>query len=291
LTGATNTSLLLAAVQDSQAGIYAVRVTNWFGEVVSSNALLRANHAPTADAGATMLQVISANHHHATVVLDGSRSSDPDGDPLQLAWFKAGATSPIATGAVVAVTVPLGQHPITMVVDDGLATNSQPLTVEVITTSQALECLRALVEDRAPKPKPLLATLSAALAAIDRSNPTAAFNQLQAFQNQVKAQVAPIDPVLAELFLLKLQEVMEILGGETRAHGRGHFTKIERQSNGRVRLQFSSPATVVCIIEASTNLVDWEAVGSARCDANGDSGFEDVNSVKLPYRYYRIVQP
>ena len=46
--------------------------------------------------------------------------------------------------------------------------------------------------------RPLIATLKAALEAFEdgRSNP--ALNQLHAFQNKVRAQIAPIDPILAD---------------------------------------------------------------------------------------------
>ena len=43
LTGATNTTLVLTNVQPSQAGLYALSVTNAFGGIVSSNAILTVN--------------------------------------------------------------------------------------------------------------------------------------------------------------------------------------------------------------------------------------------------------
>jgi hypothetical protein len=47
LAGATSTSLTLANVQPAQAGNYSVRVTNTFGSVISSNALLTVTLPPT----------------------------------------------------------------------------------------------------------------------------------------------------------------------------------------------------------------------------------------------------
>jgi len=49
LDGATNASLTLANVQMSQAGSYAVLVTNAYGSVLSSNALLTVDTAPPCD--------------------------------------------------------------------------------------------------------------------------------------------------------------------------------------------------------------------------------------------------
>ena len=56
------------------------------------------NRPPHADASATAPVVISANPVDAEVVLDGSRSWDPDGDPLHYLWYQAGVAGAIATG-------------------------------------------------------------------------------------------------------------------------------------------------------------------------------------------------
>jgi hypothetical protein len=47
LAGATGTALTLSNVQSAQAGSYAVRVTNTFGSVLSSNAVLTVNSTPS----------------------------------------------------------------------------------------------------------------------------------------------------------------------------------------------------------------------------------------------------
>jgi hypothetical protein len=73
-----------------------------------------------------------------------------------------------------------------------------------------VEWLIALVDDSAVgNPKPLMATLSAALASIERGNFLAAANQLNAFQNKVRAQVA--DPALASQFIEAAQQVIDAL--------------------------------------------------------------------------------
>ena len=65
---------------------------------------------------------------------------------------------------------------------------SSPVTVAVLTTSQAVQRLIALVN--APslqRAQPLLATLEAAMAAVARGDRVPAANQLGAFENKVKA--------------------------------------------------------------------------------------------------------
>ena len=72
------------------------------------------NQAPVADAGPD--QALNAILGTATVTLDGSGSSDPDGDPLTFTW-----TGPFGAvgGVSPTVTLPGGVHTITLTVEDG----------------------------------------------------------------------------------------------------------------------------------------------------------------------------
>ncbi len=122
---------------------------------------------------------------------------------------------------------------------------------------------------------PLVATLSAAPQWIRRRNLVSAINQLQAFQNKVPAQVAPSDAALAATFLQAAQDIIDALsGGNTnlasRPHGR--FPAARHQSNGQ--LQFTGERGAVYMLEASTNLLDWERIGVAREQADGTFLFE-----------------
>jgi hypothetical protein len=246
------------------------------------------NHPPVADAGATLGLVISANNSNATVVLNGTRSSDADGDVLQYLWFKAGAADPIATGAVAVVALPLGTNVLTLSVSDGLATNSQTFTVEVISTAQAVAQLVTLCQSGASGSQPLIAKLSAALAAIDRSNPTAAINQLQAFQNQVRAQVAPLDQALADTFIQDAQNIIDALGGGSKANGK---LTLVHTADGTVRLRGAATPGVLYIIETSTNLLNWENIGVATDNGTATFEFEDTNALPASIRFYRVLSP
>jgi RHS repeat-associated protein len=96
-----------------------------------------ANNPPTADAGADRETVVGA-----TVDLDGSASSDPDGDPLRYGWrftaLPADSTAAL-TGADTAApsfTVDAaGEYRIELVVNDG-AVDSAPDTVSVVTVNR-----------------------------------------------------------------------------------------------------------------------------------------------------------
>jgi len=136
----------------------------------------------------------------------------------------------------------------------------------------------------------LAATLEAALASINRGNSGAAANQLHAFQNKVRAQVAPEDPVLAQTLLRAAQQVIAALDGAGAVEVAGKLHSIKHQAGGKIQLKFNGTAGWVQIVEASTNLVDWEMIGAAVDRGDGSFEFEDANASKFPGRFYRIKQ-
>jgi hypothetical protein len=97
-----------------------------------------ANSAPLADAGSD--QTIVAGQ---VVVLDGTGSADPDGDPLSYRWMLT-ATAPGSTASIADPAAPVtsfiadrpGDYAAQLVVNDGLL-DSAPDTVVVSTTNSA----------------------------------------------------------------------------------------------------------------------------------------------------------
>lgn len=178
-----------------------------------------ANHPPVADATATQPRVIACNSSNAAVILNGSKSYDPDGDPLQYFWYVNGAANPSATGKVAVVVLPVGTNSIRLMVSDGQASGNQTIHVRVLTSQQAVEDLILEVVRDVPRYQPLVATLAAAHDAIDRGGYTPAINQLHAFQLKVRAQVAPMDSALAKMLTRTAQQIIDAVdcarsGGE-----------------------------------------------------------------------------
>jgi len=166
------------------------------------------NDAPVADATATSTKyVISSNNTDATVSLDGTRSSDVDGDALTYAWYLGG--NPLATGATASATVPVGTQAIELRVSDGSATGTTTVTIPVLTAAQATRAIQPLVGGE----KSLLAQLESAAAAFERGQMKAGCNQLRAFINHVNAQSGKkINATTAAELVARAQEIIRAVG-------------------------------------------------------------------------------
>jgi hypothetical protein len=103
------------------------------------------NHAPTADASRTSQRVIAGDNHYAAVRLNGSLSSDPDGDELSYQWFRGDEL--LAQGIFARVTLPVGTHVIRLSVRDGSLSGDTEVVVRVLTPAQAVRSLILKVEN------------------------------------------------------------------------------------------------------------------------------------------------
>lgn len=193
-------------------------------------------------------------------------------------------------GVVAVVTLPVGVHLIDLVVDDGMADDTDSITIEVITPSQALgTLLQDVIDSGAGNGQSLPASLWAALDSIDRGNPISAINQLQAFQHKVLVQVAPEDLDLAAGFIQRAQDVIDTLA-EGRI-GSKNLRALANQDTDRVSVGFSGSAGSTYLVEASDDLVNWRKIGVARHRGDGTFDFDDPDTARIPHRFYRIVQP
>ncbi|NHJ20927.1 MAG: hypothetical protein EAX91_08300 [Candidatus Lokiarchaeota archaeon] len=90
------------------------------------------NQPPIADAGPD--QTLEQTSHAGTeVYLDGSGSSDPDGDELTYTWNWAGGSTTGMTPAP--VIFPLGTTTVTLTVSDGIYTDSDTVDITIIDTT------------------------------------------------------------------------------------------------------------------------------------------------------------
>jgi hypothetical protein len=98
------------------------------------------NRPPVAIANTLPSTVTAPDSSGATIRLDASGSSDPDGDALTYSWTDQGVV--IATGAVVDVKLPIGAHLIALTVSDGRGgvntTIAQSVTINAPTATSSL---------------------------------------------------------------------------------------------------------------------------------------------------------
>ncbi|MHC5173843.1 MAG: GLUG motif-containing protein [Planctomycetota bacterium] len=108
----------------------------WIDEAIDYPRLwFEKNIPPVANAGADQ-RVFAFGGGSVDVQLDGTGSSDGDGDPLEYVWFND-ANELIAEGAEPSVVLPVGVHVIDLIVNDGTE-DSQPDSC-VVTVLEAIE--------------------------------------------------------------------------------------------------------------------------------------------------------
>jgi hypothetical protein len=292
LAGATQSALIYSNAQPNVSGVYSVIVSNLVSTVTSSNATLRVNLRPIANASATRGLLISANGTNATAVLDGSRSYDRDGDLLQYTWFVPPAARPIATDAVAVVTLPVATNRIQLVVSDGFASSTDTVTVAVLTTAQGVLMMEAMVQASDLRhAQPFVASLDAAYASIVRGNTTPAMNQLKAFENKVRVQAADLSPALATVLIQVTGQILDALAAGPGGRMRPRAARIEPRDHFPGHLAFFASPRGVYIIEASPDLVTWRPIGVAVEMDEGRFEFDDRETSRFPARFYRITKP
>jgi hypothetical protein len=129
------TGLLRIAPGFNAAGVYTgiVRATDQAGLADSETltlSVIDVNRPPVADAGADIrLPYVAVAA--TPVALDGTGSSDPEGQPLTYAWSENGTV--LATGPTPTVNLALGTHRLALVVNDGVfASPPDEVVVQIV---------------------------------------------------------------------------------------------------------------------------------------------------------------
>lgn len=125
----------------------------------SVTVVVKSNHRPLASAGADVSCVCVPSGEPVPVQLDGSGSSDFDGDPLAFTWLEHGVE--VASGAAPLVAFAPGLHTIDLVVSDGisepahdtvvvaLVPDTEPPVLAVVGTARTIECSASYSDDGA----------------------------------------------------------------------------------------------------------------------------------------------
>ena len=103
---------------------------------------------------------MSTTGSSASVTLDGSASSDPDGDPLTYAWKEGGTV--LATTVKPTVPLNIGTHTLTLTVTDPYGASSTASVTITVTRANVAPVLNAIPDQTATAGKLLTFTLTLA---------------------------------------------------------------------------------------------------------------------------------
>jgi hypothetical protein len=143
-------------------------------------------------------------------VLDGSGSSDVENDPLTYSWWDG--TNQISSGVLATNLLSPGSHELSLQVSDGKAVGMATATVEVIAPAEGVGIIIVLLHESdlgRRNIQPLITSLKNAAAAFDRCDAKPGANQLEAFKNKVRAQIAPLNPELAARLTAAVEQVLD----------------------------------------------------------------------------------
>ncbi len=172
-----------------------------------------ADQPPVADASGTARRVVSANNQDALVRLDGSRSSDPDGDALGFGWFADGQL--VAEGVTAEVRRPMGKHIFRLVVTDGQTGAEDTVVVRVITTATAVRELSvnvALAKLPHGKKTACLVILRNAARAFDHGKTRLGVHELQLMQHLLRAR--GVNQSVAKPLIVEAQHIINAALGQ-----------------------------------------------------------------------------
>ena len=176
--------------------------------------IIQASPVLTFTGNTTNAVVISADNREAAVFLDGSASFDADGDAISLFWFVDDAAVPFASGATASITLDPGHHIISLVADDGRASGTSELAVEIITPAMAVEEILDLLQEtklNRRETRSLSASLRAASLAFEHGYIRKGVIHLAVFHGKVRVIVWPRDRVTAKRLQNAAREIIEAL--------------------------------------------------------------------------------
>jgi len=238
--------------------------------------------------------IISTNNIGANVLFDGSGSSDTDGDLLEYRWWEHeqnGALVLVAGGIRASNQLALGQHTLSLIVSDGVASDTNGFTVQIITAAEAVERIITILRhsDVGGKNKrPLLASLEVALRSFEGGHFQAGLHLLRAFQQKVRTQLRDGDEAaLASQLFAAAQTVQTSFGAGSRPKP-PQIQVTGCRADGALQLRLTSEAGLPCVIESSTDLRNWSPWLTVT-NPDGVITLFDPAPAHSPHRFYRAV--
>ena len=198
--------------------------------------LRRLNQCPTAKIsfmplcvttnGSTML-LVAAEDDHACVVFDGTMSSDPEGSMLTYHWLADGVLVPFSTHAVNTNCFPIGEHTITLVVDDGACLGMDTVQIEVVTACDLVENLIHDINDSTlprNKKRPLIDSLKKICKQFEKDKKNKfkyAIKKIEAFQKKLRSELKRYPAEQAQ-FNAAAQSIIDAVNCAVDIHAKKH---------------------------------------------------------------------
>jgi len=148
----------------------------------------------------------------ATVIVDGSGSSDVENDPLSYIWTVGDPPEAFATTVRATNEVAPGSYVFRLELFDGTYTGSAAAPVDVLTPCDAIAPMIVLVQQSPHSngiKRPLIDCLQMACDAFDKGKFGKAVNMLEAFQDKAAIRLAPVDPELAQVLIEAAQTLID----------------------------------------------------------------------------------
>ena len=145
--------------------------------------------------GAHTIYILANQDDEGCVILDGRMSSDADGNPLTYSWFADGGVLPISVQALTTNCFSIGEHVVTLMVDDGTCIGATNVHFEVVTACDLVENLIADIENSTlprNKKRPLIASLKKICKIFEKDKKNEfkyAVKKLEAFQKKLKGEL------------------------------------------------------------------------------------------------------
>ncbi len=147
------------------------------GPYLGENFAITVNRPPVADAGSNQ-QLECNSHLGRSVMLDGTASSDPDGDALSYSWSATGISFDDPNAAKPTATFPLGTTVVTLTVNDGYQSDQDVVSIEIVdTTAPMIACPDGITVEctshtGVPKTDPAIVAFLAGASATDACDPS-----------------------------------------------------------------------------------------------------------------------
>ena len=153
-------------------------------------------------------------HPGVWLILDGSRSTDVENDPLTYTWFAGDPPEAFAAGVRVTNSFAADRYVFQLQVSDGQLTGTEQISVDILTPCDAIALLILRIQESSHPnsiKRPLIDILQGACEKFDEGKVDKGIDALKSFQNKVAVKLAPVDPAFAELLINAAQTLIDAI--------------------------------------------------------------------------------